>query len=142
MHSMGLTPAYLPFISTYCLILIIVLFGDTITSNWQYVSIEDKGNIKNVLKNWPRRQDARITVVTDGSRILGLGDLGVNGSELYIFALIALMTYAPKVPISIGKLSLYIAGAGFKPQSTLPICLDVCPFLLAPLSPLLTECLL
>jgi len=73
-----------------------------------YVSIEDKGNIKNVLKNWPKKDETRITVVTDGSRILGLGDLGVNG-----------------MPISIGKLSLYIAGAGLRPTSTLPICLDL-----------------
>jgi malate dehydrogenase (oxaloacetate-decarboxylating)(NADP+) len=61
-----------------------------------------------VLKSWPRPKEARIAVVTDGSRILGLGDLGING-----------------MPISIGKLSLYVAGAGIRPQSTIPICLDL-----------------
>ncbi|THH21147.1 hypothetical protein EW146_g360 [Bondarzewia mesenterica] len=73
-----------------------------------YISIKDKGKIGQVLRNWPRIDDARISVVTDGSRILGLGDLGVNG-----------------MPISIGKLSLYIAGAGIRPTSTIPICLDL-----------------
>ncbi|KAG6812191.1 hypothetical protein H0H92_003996 [Tricholoma furcatifolium] len=68
-----------------------------------FISIKDK-----VIRNWPKMDDARISVVTDGSRILGLGDLGVNG-----------------MPISIGKLSLYIAGAGIRPSSTVPICLDL-----------------
>ncbi|KAF9548182.1 malate dehydrogenase [Agrocybe pediades] len=78
-----------------------------------YVSIEDKGKISSVINNWPRLDEARISVVTDGtvlrgSRILGLGDLGVNG-----------------MGISIGKLSLYVAGAGIRPESTIPICLDL-----------------
>ncbi|KAF7325779.1 Malic enzyme [Mycena kentingensis (nom. inval.)] len=73
-----------------------------------FVSIKDKGKILSVLRAWPKLDEARISVVTDGSRILGLGDLGING-----------------MPISIGKLSLYIAGAGIRPQSTIPICLDL-----------------
>ncbi|KAF9242568.1 hypothetical protein BU15DRAFT_43689 [Melanogaster broomeanus] len=73
-----------------------------------YVSIEDKGRIREVLSTWPDTHHSRIAVVTDGSRILGLGDLGANG-----------------LPISIGKLDLYIAGAGIKPNSTIPICLDL-----------------
>ncbi|RXW24430.1 hypothetical protein EST38_g1441 [Candolleomyces aberdarensis] len=73
-----------------------------------YVTIENKGHIKEVLRSWPAAQASRIAVVTDGSRILGLGDLGANG-----------------LPISIGKLDLYIAGAGIKPTTTLPICLDL-----------------
>ncbi|KAI0002152.1 malic enzyme [Russula compacta] len=73
-----------------------------------YISIKDRGKIGEILNNWPHKNEARISVVTDGSRILGLGDLGVNG-----------------MPISIGKLSLYIAGAGIRPSSTIPICLDL-----------------
>ncbi|KAM6494187.1 malate dehydrogenase [Amanita muscaria] len=73
-----------------------------------YVTIENKGRIRDLLGAWPGQRDARIAVVTDGSRILGLGDLGANG-----------------LPISIGKLDLYIAGAGIRPASTLPICLDL-----------------
>ncbi|KAI9567435.1 hypothetical protein HD554DRAFT_2107208 [Boletus coccyginus] len=73
-----------------------------------FITIKDKGKIGTILRNWPAMNEARIAVVTDGSRILGLGDLGLNG-----------------MPIAIGKLSLYVAGAGIRPSSTLPIALDL-----------------
>ena len=73
------------------------------------LSIEDKGSVEECIENWPRPSDApRVAVITDGSRILGLGDLGWNG-----------------LGIAIGKLSLYVAGAGVHPQSTMPIVVDV-----------------
>jgi malate dehydrogenase (oxaloacetate-decarboxylating)(NADP+) len=71
-----------------------------------YISIKQRASLKTILKNWPY-PNPEICVVTDGSRILGLGDLGLNG-----------------VGISIGKLALYVAAAGIYPERTLPIVLD------------------
>eukprot|EP00899_Mesostigma_viride_P006002 jgi/Mesvir1/15402/Mv06587-RA.1 len=72
-----------------------------------FFSARDKGHMRAMLDNWPHPA-VDVIVVTDGGRILGLGDLGING-----------------MPICAGKLSLYIAGGGFHPSRTLPCMLDV-----------------
>lgn len=72
-----------------------------------FFTAADRGHMASMVYNWPQ-DDVHAIVVTDGSRILGLGDLGANG-----------------LGISIGKLDLYVAAAGFHPSKVLPCVLDV-----------------
>ncbi|GAB2224331.1 hypothetical protein Droror1_Dr00005085 [Drosera rotundifolia] len=72
-----------------------------------FFSAADRGEMMSMVYNWPAEQVDMI-VVTDGSRILGLGDLGVQG-----------------IGIAVGKLDLYVAAAGINPQRVLPVMIDV-----------------
>jgi len=75
-------------------------------SRGMYFSAQDRGMMGTMVHNWPH-DDVEVIVVTDGSRILGLGDLGTNG-----------------MGIPIGKLALYCAAGGIHPRKVLPVMFD------------------
>jgi len=102
-NLMEMTPiVYTPVVGAAC-----QQYGHIYRKNrGMYISHHDRGHVREMFNNW-NQEEIDIIVVSDGSRILGLGDLGANG-----------------MGIPIGKLALYVAGGGIFPCKTLPILLD------------------
>ncbi|KAL1915677.1 uncharacterized protein VTP21DRAFT_6436 [Calcarisporiella thermophila] len=105
---------YTPTVGTACLNYshILPFLAPPGVADGLYLSIRDLTNLQTLIRNYvtfPTDPSVtpEIAVITDGSRILGLGDLGVNG-----------------MGIPVGKLQLYVAGAGIDPRRCLPICID------------------
>ncbi|KAJ3314018.1 hypothetical protein HDU76_002503 [Blyttiomyces sp. JEL0837] len=96
---------YTPTISTICQQYSRIYTPGTIQG--LFLSLQDEDRIDLILDNWPY-EDPEICVLTDGSKVLGLGDIGVNG-----------------MAIAVAKVSLYVAAAGIHPNRTLPITIDV-----------------
>lgn len=71
-----------------------------------FISMADRGRIYPMLKNWPER-DVKLICLTDGERVLGLGDLGIQG-----------------MGIAVSKVQCYTAFGGLDPSLTLPVCID------------------
>lgn len=97
-----------PLVYTPTVGLVCQQFGNQFSkARGMYFSKNDRGLMSSMVHNWPHN-DVHVIVVTDGSRILGLGDLGVNG-----------------MGIPIGKLALYCAAGGIAPHRVMPVTIDV-----------------
>ena len=98
-------------------------------------AVRGRDRFAKCLQNWPNH-NVQIVVVTDGSRVLGLGDLGIGGIGVSVLVVcggrekksarrfFSTFNHYPPHQISVGKIQLYVAGGGFHPEHSLPIVID------------------